>query len=505
MFKPGEFVEVDSVGAGATGYFRIASAANAVAGQKDILLEVAGLTTTPQVGDAIGFTTVGLGFSDSNTYIVRTQSNYVEGTSLDVNEAVYDPNIGVVTAFTSVAHGLLFGDFIRVNTGSLVFTCDKDGNISSTAYPRPTDAIAGNPIPVLAGTGSTTLVFNVLNTTGENQASTNLSDHAYIGQEGGIGKTSVAAIVAGNGRATVTIAPGKGASPTIGLDDQEFLMRSKFSKIRLTGHDFLLIGTGGTVPTNYPNVNENSAAQGQETSIKNTGKIFFVSTDQGGNFRVGEFFSVNQLTGAATLDASAFNLSGLTELRLGAIGGQIGEAINEFSSDETMGGDSNTASPTEKAVRGFLTRGKMDATSGILVPPRGPQSGRPTGADLLEGGLRYDEDANGFEFYNGGSWLPLGAYASIDATNSITAGNRQQIFANTSGGSFTITLPASPVKGDSVRIFDVAKTFDSSPLTVGRNGNPIMGDAADMTVNTEGAAFELVFYDGTQGWRLITV
>tara|TARA_B100000965_G_scaffold405985_1_gene442284 strand:- start:8394 stop:12425 length:4032 start_codon:yes stop_codon:yes gene_type:complete len=505
VFKPGEFVEVDSVGAGATGYFRIASAANAVAGQKDILLEVAGLTTTPQVGDAIGFTTVGLGFSDSNTYIVRTQSNYVEGTSLDVNEAVYDPNIGVVTAFTSVAHGLLFGDFIRVNTGSLVFTCDKDGNISSTAYPRPTDAIAGNPIPVLAGTGSTTLVFNVLNTTGENQASTNLSDHAYIGQEGGIGKTSVAAIVAGNGRATVTIAPGKGASPTIGLDDQEFLMRSKFSKIRLTGHDFLLIGTGGTVPTNYPNVNENSAAQGQETSIKNTGKIFFVSTDQGGNFRVGEFFSVNQLTGAATLDASAFNLSGLTELRLGAIGGQIGEAINEFSSDETMGGDSNTASPTEKAVRGFLTRGKMDATSGILVPPRGPQSGRPTGADLLEGGLRYDEDANGFEFYNGGSWLPLGAYASIDATNSITAGNRQQIFANTSGGSFTITLPASPVKGDSVRIFDVAKTFDSSPLTVGRNGNPIMGDAADMTVNTEGAAFELVFYDGTQGWRLITV
>ena len=48
-------------------------------------------------------------------------------------------------------------------------------------------------------------------------------------------------------------------------------------------------------------------------------------------------------------------------------------------------------------------------------------------------------------------------------------------------------------------------TFDSNSLTIGRNGNPIMGDAADLTVNTEGAAFELVFYDGTQGWRIITI
>ena len=149
-------------------------------------------------------------------------------------------------------------------------------------------------------------------------------------------------------------------------------------------------------------------SQGNETNVERSGKIFFVSTDQGGNFRVGDFFSVNQLTGAATLDASAFNLSGLTELRLGAIGGQVGEAINEFSSDETMAGDSNSAAPTEKAVRGFLTRGKMDSTSGILVPPRGAQASRPTGGDLIEGGHRYDTDANGFGIYNGGAWLPLG-------------------------------------------------------------------------------------------------
>ena len=266
-----------------------------------------------------------------------------------------------------------------------------------------------------------------------------------------------------------------------------------------------MIGTGNTAQTNYPNTDENTASQGNETNVTNSGKIFFVSTDQGGNFRVGEYFSVNQLTGAATLDASAFNLSGLTELRLGAIGGQIGEAINEFSSDELLSGDSNQACPTEKAVRGFLTRGKMDQTSGILVPPRGTQAGRPTGNALLEGGLRYDTDTNGYEYYNGSSWLPVGAYQSIDATSGVTASNKQQIFCNTTGGGFTVTLPGSPVKGDSIRIFDVTKSFDSNALTVGRNGNPIMGDASDLTVNTEGAAFELVFYDGTQGWRLITI
>ena len=386
VFVPGEYVETDSVGAGATGRFQIKSTSNAVSGQKDILFEITGLSTTPKVGDALGFTTVGMGYSDTTTYIIRTVTNYDSGT----------------------------------------------------------------------------------------------------------------------GRATINIAPGKGSAPA-SFDDQEFTMRTNFSKVRLTGHDFLLIGTGNTSETNYPNVNENNASQGNETNVERSGKIFFVSTDQGGNFRVGDFFSVNQLTGAATLDASAFNLSGLTELRLGAIGGQVGEAINEFSSDETLAGDSNTAAPTEKAVRGFLTRGKMDATSGILVPPRGAQASRPTGVDLLEGGLRYDTDANGFEFYNGTAWLPLGAYANVDATGAITLANRQQAFCNTSGGAFTVTLPASPVKGDSVRIFDVADTFDSNNLTINRNGNPIMGDASDMVVSTEGAAFELVFYDGTQGWRIITI
>ena len=500
VFTPGEYIEVDSVGAGATGYFRLGSGSNAVNGQQDILFEVAGLSTTPIVGDALGFTTVGMGFSDTNTYILRAVTNYVAGNNFTPTAGSYNPSTGIVQ-LTSNGHGMMVGDQIQLTPNSLTFTCSLDGNVAQKTYPRATGTgvNAGKADPLhrtlvsLSATTVNTFSFQSL----ENIPSTNTSAHTFV-------SAATNAVQQANGRATINVAPGKGSAPK-SFDNQEFAMRSKFSKLRLTGHDFLLIGTGNTAQTNYPNTDENTASQGNETNVVNSGKIFFVSTDQGGNFRVGEYFSVNQLTGAATLDASAFNLSGLTELRLGAIGGQIGEAINEFSSDELMSGDSNQACPTEKAVRGFLTRGKMDATSGILVPPRGSQAGRPTGNALLNGGLRYDTDTNSYEYYNGSNWLPVGAYQNIDATSGVTAANKQQIFCNTSSGGFTVTLPANPIKGDSIRIFDVAKTFDSNALTVGRNGNPIMGDASDLTVNTEGAAFELVFYDGTQGWRLITI
>ena len=84
------------------------------------------------------------------------------------------------------------------------------------------------------------------------------------------------------------------------------------------------------------------------------GRVFYVSTDQDGNFRVGKYFRVNQATGSATLNASAFDLSGLTSLRLGSIGAQLGAQINEFSTDGTLSQNSNEKVPTQAAVRTFV-------------------------------------------------------------------------------------------------------------------------------------------------------
>jgi hypothetical protein len=75
-------------------------------------------------------------------------------------------------------------------------------------------------------------------------------------------------------------------------------------------------------------------------------------------------------------------------------------------------------------------------------------------------------------------------------------------FVNTSSGAITMTLPSSPSLGDEVSIIDYAGTFDTNNLTVGRNSQPIMGTAADLTVSTERAGFTLVYVDSTQGWLL---
>lgn len=150
---------------------------------------------------------------------------------------------------------------------------------------------------------------------------------------------------------TVVLAQEK---PTGSASGTVATLRSKYSQIRLTGHDFLSIGTGGVTTTNYPGEPTQPAAQGNETDEAFPGRVFYVSTDQDGNFRVGEYFRIDQATGRATLNASAFDLAGLTSLRLGSIGAQLGETINEFSSDATLSGNSNTAVPTEYAVKTYV-------------------------------------------------------------------------------------------------------------------------------------------------------
>ena len=87
-------------------------------------------------------------------------------------------------------------------------------------------------------------------------------------------------------------------------------------------------------------------------------------------------------------------------------------------------------------------------------------------------------------------------------TTTYTAVAGQGVFANTSGGAWTLTLPSSPTIGDEVSVIDYAGTFDTNNLTIGRNSQNIQGSAADLTVATERAGFTLVFTDGTQGWLL---
>ena len=138
--------------------------------------------------------------------------------------------------------------------------------------------------------------------------------------------------------------------------DVALTVRKEFSLVRLTGHDFLQVGTGGTDTTNWPNNPTQSANQADQVMTNETdpGRVYYTATDESGNFYVGSQFKVDQATGNVTLDASAFNLSGLESLRLGSVGGLIGASVNEFSTDGTLGQNSNTKVPTQNAVKTYV-------------------------------------------------------------------------------------------------------------------------------------------------------
>ena len=139
--------------------------------------------------------------------------------------------------------------------------------------------------------------------------------------------------------------------------------RKRFSTVRLTGHDFLKIGTGDKATTNWPGTPTQPPSQADQI-ISNTtdpGRVYYVATDELGNFYVGDYFKVDQATGQATLNSSAFNLSGLETLQLGAIGGLIGASINEFSTDGAMSQNSDAKCPTQAAVRTYV--GTVAATT----------------------------------------------------------------------------------------------------------------------------------------------
>jgi len=87
-------------------------------------------------------------------------------------------------------------------------------------------------------------------------------------------------------------------------------------------------------------------------------------------------------------------------------------------------------------------------------------------------------------------------------TSGFTAVSGEGYFCNTTGGAFTVTLPASPSAGSIVAIKDYANTFDTNTLTIGRNSQPIGGVASNSFLTSEGISVTLVYIDSTKGWLI---
>jgi hypothetical protein len=101
---------------------------------------------------------------------------------------------------------------------------------------------------------------------------------------------------------------------------------------------------------------------------------------------------------------------------------------------------------------------------------------------------------------NGTTWtsapLPAGGLTYIFTTTSVTAVDKQGVLTDTSGGAFTVTLPATPSTGAQVVVADAGGVWGTNNLTVARNGSTIGDLAENLTCDINGASVQLV-YDGT--------
>jgi hypothetical protein len=214
----------------------------------------------------------------------------------------------------------------------------------------------------------------------------------------------------------------------------------RISLTRATGHDFSNIGTGGFNTSNYPNILFGDPAKDKAEAYTNTdiaekaqvwekgkGRVFVMSTDEDGFFRVGKFFEVDQGTGTVKF-AAQINISGLDGL-----GFRDGETISKFTGDNSMSPIDNSTVPTSYSVEQYINRRLgFDKNMISSAAPLGdgflPQK-NPSLTQTLDAGGNPDHTLN---MTNGRITLLGDPSDDLDATNKQYVDRR--IFANDSIG-----------------------------------------------------------------------
>jgi len=88
-------------------------------------------------------------------------------------------------------------------------------------------------------------------------------------------------------------------------------------------------------------------------------------------------------------------------------------------------------------------------------------------------------------------------------TSGFTAVAGEGYFCNTTSAAFTVILPTSATRGDTIAIKDYAGTFGTNNLTINRSVHNIQGVASNSLISTNRASVVLVYVDSTRGWEFV--
>ena len=233
--------------------------------------------------------------------------------------------------------------------------------------------------------------------------------------------------------------------------NQSGQVTSRISTMRVTGHDFLNVGTGGYSDSKYPNdlygPPNNPADSALEVQQVGKGRVYYATTDQDGNFRIGEFFSVDQGRGTVSISApvALTNVDGISFKR-----GQ--SLIQKFSVDGTMGGNSNNSVPTERAIQSYVNNrlglNKNNTVAGVQL----------LGSGFLDLGGVLDMKAN----------IKMGTYRvtnmgdPVNPQDAVTKEWGNVNYVNTSGDTMVGTLVTQilePTTNGTYRIGNTNKAY----------------------------------------------
>tara|TARA_R100001443_G_scaffold9849_1_gene19482 strand:+ start:2463 stop:6386 length:3924 start_codon:yes stop_codon:yes gene_type:complete len=236
---------------------------SAAAGQDTVIVNVGAVTTRPYDGQVVFFDT--LFKSVESITITNGGSGYTSTPSVTVSTPS-GPNGEVATAFATIEGGNVTSiDIISSGsqyTGTATITIsapDSGTTATATAVMSDTYFTINSATPISSGITTLTLAENLFN--------------------------------------------------TVGVGSTAFFFQQ--SKIVASSHTFEYIGSGNTITGATPK-RGGVTIQANEAVSQNGGRVIYTSTDQSGNFRIGDDLQINQATG--TISGRAFSKSLFSEM-----------------------------------------------------------------------------------------------------------------------------------------------------------------------------------------------
>jgi len=153
---------------------------------------------------------------------------------------------------------------------------------------------------------------------------------------------------------------------------------------------------------------------------------------------------------------------------------------------------------------GVVTSDSSGVVSSIsTIPVTSGGTGQSSATDAINALLPAQTSLTGYYLKTNGtsaSWSTVTSGGPSTAVSSnVTLESFNKYFVNTTAAR-TVTLPASPVLGAEIYIFDASGTAATYNITIARNGEKINGNTGNLIFNVNGGAASLIYTGSTYGW-----